>query len=253
MPWFLVSPGHQQPWCWSCKINRPLSSMKKKLNCIRPLNAEKCWKKTNIFSYVSSKQLRMSIIEYVIWRFQLLMKQHNFAFSLPTVNSTHRDSMTEWLAIKPLQWRHNGRGGVSNHQPHDCLLNRLIRCRSKKTSKLRVTGLCAGNSPVTGEFPAQMARNAENVSIWWRHKKSLELFTHLKRVNQLIRPSLTFTSKPPVNEVTSCPYIPWTPTYIKPGIGKAILTSRFWDNKTASGIYAFSRLSVKSYARAFVW
>ena len=26
-----------------------------------------------------------------------------------------------------------------------------------------------GNSPVTGEFPAQRASNAENVSIWWRH------------------------------------------------------------------------------------
>ena len=40
---------------------------------------------------------------------------------------------------------------------------------SKKTSKLRVTGLCVGNSPMTGEFPAQMASNASNVSIWWRH------------------------------------------------------------------------------------
>ena len=69
----------------------------------------------------------------------------------------------------PLQWRHNGRDSVSNHQPHDCLLKRLFRCRSKKTSKLRVTGLCVGNSPGTGEFPAQMASNAENVSIWWRH------------------------------------------------------------------------------------
>ena len=39
----------------------------------------------------------------------------------------------------------------------------------KKTSKLRVTGLCAGNSPGTGEFPAQRASYAENVSIWWRH------------------------------------------------------------------------------------
>ena len=39
----------------------------------------------------------------------------------------------------------------------------------KKTLKLCVTGLCVGNSPVTGEFPAQMASNAENVSIWWRH------------------------------------------------------------------------------------
>ena len=68
-----------------------------------------------------------------------------------------------------LQWRHNGRDSVSNHQPHCCLLNRLFRRRSKKTSKLRVTGLCVGNSPGTGESAAQMAINAENVSIWWRH------------------------------------------------------------------------------------
>ena len=52
---------------------------------------------------------------------------------------------------------------------HDCLLNRLFGRRSKKTSKRRVTGLCEGNSPGTGEFPAQRASNAENVSIWWRH------------------------------------------------------------------------------------
>ena len=45
--------------------------------------------------------------------------------------------------------------------------NCLFRRRSKKTSKLRLTGLCVGNSPVTGEFRAQMARIAENVSIWW--------------------------------------------------------------------------------------
>ena len=73
-----------------------------------------------------------------------------------------------WTA-DTLQWRHNGRGSVSNHQPHYRLLNRKFRRRSKKTSKLRVTRLCAGNSPATGEFPAQMASNAENVSIWWRH------------------------------------------------------------------------------------
>ena len=41
--------------------------------------------------------------------------------------------------------------------------------RSKKTSKLRVTGFCEGNSPVTGEFPTQRASNAGNVYIWWRH------------------------------------------------------------------------------------
>ena len=68
-----------------------------------------------------------------------------------------------------LRWRHSDQDGVSNHQPRDCLFNRLFRRRSKKTSKLRVTGLCAGNSPETGEFPAKMASYAENVSIWWRH------------------------------------------------------------------------------------
>ena len=49
------------------------------------------------------------------------------------------------------------------------IVYRLFKSRSKKTSKLRVTGLCAGNSPVTGKFPAQRASNTENVSIWWRH------------------------------------------------------------------------------------
>ena len=78
-------------------------------------------------------------------------------FHLPEINSAS------------LQWRHNGLDSVSNHQPHGCLLNRLFGRRSKKTSKLRVTGLCVGNSPGTGEFPAQMVSNAENVSIWWRH------------------------------------------------------------------------------------
>ena len=69
----------------------------------------------------------------------------------------------------PLQWLQNGSDGVSNHQPHHCLLNRLFRRRSNEISKLSVTGLCVGNSPVTGEFPAQKTSDAENVSIWWRH------------------------------------------------------------------------------------
>ena len=63
------------------------------------------------------------------------------------------------------QWRHNEPHGVSDHQPYDCLPNRLFSRRSKETSKLRVTGLRGGNSPVTGEFPAQRVNNAENVSI----------------------------------------------------------------------------------------
>ena len=74
-----------------------------------------------------------------------------------------------------LRWHHNGRDGVSDHQPHDCLLSSLFMRRSKKTSKLRVTGLCEGNSPVTGEFPSQTTSKTENISIWWRHRVRMDL------------------------------------------------------------------------------
>ena len=71
--------------------------------------------------------------------------------------------------MPPLQWRHNECDGVSNHRCFHCFPNCCFRHRSKKTSELCVTGLCAGNSPVTGEFPPQKASNTENVSIWWHH------------------------------------------------------------------------------------
>ena len=79
-------------------------------------------------------------------------------------------SLEGWIRLKRLisvsfPWCHNERDGTSNHQPLHCLLNCWFRHRCKKTSKLRVTGFSAGNSPVTGEFPAQKASNAENVSI----------------------------------------------------------------------------------------
>ena len=74
-----------------------------------------------------------------------------------------------------LRWRHNEHDDVSNHQPHDCFFKLLFRRRSKETSKLRVTGHCAGNSPVTGHkgpltrkmFPfydVTMIRRAPNLS-----------------------------------------------------------------------------------------
>ena len=77
-----------------------------------------------------------------------------------------------------LQWRNNECDGVSNHRRIDCYLSRLFKSRSKKTSKLRVTGLCDGNSPVAGKFPAQRASNAEKVSIWWYHHVDHHLSAH---------------------------------------------------------------------------
>ena len=89
------------------------------------------------------------------------------------------------ISAMTLQWRHNEHGGVSNHRRSDCLFNHLFRRRSRKTSKRRVTGLYAGNSRVTGEFPAQRASNAENISIWCRHHGygTLLLNVHLNRSN----------------------------------------------------------------------
>ena len=56
----------------------------------------------------------------------------------------------------------------------------------RKISKLRVNWFCAGNSPETGEFPAQIASNAENFPIRWRHndfrnteRNSSSYFWHL--------------------------------------------------------------------------
>ena len=60
--------------------------------------------------------------------------------------SYRNNSITADQLTTTLQWRHNERNGVSNHQPQHCLLNRLFRHISKKTLKLRVTGLF-------GEFP----------------------------------------------------------------------------------------------------
>ena len=104
-------------------------------------------------------------------------------------------TLEQWYS---LQWRHNKRAGVSNHRRLQCLLNCWFRCGSKKTPKLRVTGLCEGNSPVTGEFPAQRVSNAEKVSIWWRHHdcplspwstgidtRDMETLFHMQYINKL--------------------------------------------------------------------
>ena len=120
-----------------------------------------------IWSYDIIEPERRHVVDFVVFGGRSNLRRRA-APLLPCVEY----SGTSKKAHLALQWRHNGRDSVSNHQPHDCFLNRLFRRRSKKISKLRVTGLCAGNSQGTGEFPAQMASNAENISIWWRHHES---------------------------------------------------------------------------------
>ena len=125
---------------------------------------------------------------------------------------------------KTLQWRQNGCDSVLNHQPHDCLLNHLFRRRSKKTSKLRVTGLCVGNSPGTGEFSAWMASNAENVSIWWRHHD----ISTSKRYDTPNIMCLDIQIKYGLPYCVSCPSMSTDPGSLNPGTRRSRV-SGWWD------------------------
>ena len=135
--------------------------------------------------------LYWQIYRHIVWKHHSITKC-KIATTFAISNSRGKIWILIWVQsigkidgynATTLQWRHNEHESVSNHQPHDCLLNRLFRRRSKKTSKLRVTGLCAGNSAMTGEFPAQRASNTENVTIWWRHHEqttvNLEQYLYL--------------------------------------------------------------------------
>ena len=82
-----------------------------------------------------------------------------FVFVLPDVILRLSITMTSWWA----RWRLKSPASRLFIRP-------FIRAQIKANVKApRHWPLCVGNSPGTGEFPAQMASNAENVSIWWRH------------------------------------------------------------------------------------
>ena len=86
--------------------------------------------------------LRIINVNHVIWCSYYLQGKKTCACI--SYDSTDIERGTNFA---PFHWRNNDHDGVSNHQPHGCLLNRLLRRRSKKTSKLRVTGLCVWKSP----------------------------------------------------------------------------------------------------------
>ena len=121
----------------------------------------------------------LKCMHLLLWNWYLTKRQLILHLGVLIWNNHGIRISREFIHTSALQWRHNEGDGVSDHQHHDCLLNRIFRRRSEKTSKLRVTGLCAGNSHVTGEFPAQRASNVENVSIWWHHHDNKECHYHV--------------------------------------------------------------------------
>ena len=82
------------------------------------------------------------------------------------IRKCHWEICCPWLHRKLSKSQHNSDAIMSARPSQITSLTSVYsRRRTKKTSKPRVTGLCEGNSPVTGEFPAQKASNAENVIV----------------------------------------------------------------------------------------
>ena len=141
-----------------------------------------------IYPFSSIRGTDVEVCEWVIAKvipFHIVLVMWFLMLALIAIQDSERDPQVcklgqnicvNWWRVPDksttLQWPHDERDGVSNHQPHNCSLNRLFRHRSKKLSMLCVTGLCEGNSPATAELPAQRTSNAQNVSIWWRHHET---------------------------------------------------------------------------------
>ena len=89
------------------------------------------------------------------------------------------------MLVESLRWRHNGCDSLSNHHTQDCLLNRLFGRRSKKTSKLRVTGLCVGNSrePVNSPHKGPVTRKMFPFDdVTWLRSPAMCFTSHCNRI-----------------------------------------------------------------------
>ena len=126
-------------------------------------------------------------------------KWHALARECQWINSWFAGDLC-CLYLSALRWRRNGHDGVSNHQPHDCLPNCLFRHRSKKTSKLCVIGLCAGNSPGTGD-DVIMAIHRENVARHGLNKNSFRPVIRSFDASFLLAPEFCWTKREVVSDL----------------------------------------------------
>ena len=76
-----------------------------------------------------------------IYQFIEYKKTYLYTKTRTKITDIIQKALRKATSVYNVIWRHNERDGVSNHRRLDCLHNRLFRRRSKKTSKLRVTGL----------------------------------------------------------------------------------------------------------------
>ena len=179
MHWLLASPGHQHPRYWLYKTDRTLSSMRKDFNYPCHISVEEC------------KYMYISVEKFSTFRdFSLALGQWSDRINHNQITTKHNKVSNPRIILwrhvpfvlfclfllqcstRTLQWRHNRRDGVSNHQHHDCLPNRLFRRRSKKTSQ------CLNK------------RLSKQWWCWWFETPSRSLWRHCNDMLQCVSPGI---------------------------------------------------------------
>ena len=140
---------------------------------------------TIVTAWRRPKQARVSIIKRyrkVSWHLETVRYLYIHIYIYITVSRCRETYICIYMDLKlpyyladvsvayvALRWRHNGRDWHLKSPASRLFTQPFIQTQIKENIKALCHWLCAGNSSGTGEFPARMASNAENVSIWWRH------------------------------------------------------------------------------------
>ena len=118
-------------------------------------------------NYIREKTMRgnqsfMSQFKKYIWAFHIFLRLKFFRLSRRLLSTFHQISIMHYSDVIM--------GGTASQITSLVIFTQpIIQTKIQENIKVPRHWLCAGNSPVTCEFPAQMASNAKNVSIWWRH------------------------------------------------------------------------------------
>ena len=160
--WFLSRPSAAS--CWKGKTRRrkwwKLQWRHKSVTASRiTINTIVC--SIALYSYVIwalgrlvSPTVRRSV-QWLVWANNKNIDPHYFPFGRRNhrwpVCSPHKGT-----TIKSVLW----------HVVYSIAYSGANQRKHQSSASL---AFCAGNLPVTGEFPTQRASNAGNISIWWRH------------------------------------------------------------------------------------
>ena len=76
-----------------------------------------------------------NIVQWILIYTELLGTGVLVALVIVVVGTFNNNRGDKNKHMYTLQWRHNERDCVSNHQPRDCLLNRLVKTQGKENIK----------------------------------------------------------------------------------------------------------------------